>query len=431
MNMDVTVVRRVVLGALTIFLVVPAIALAVQPAASPEARPGPSASSPAVDERTPVEVPTPSEKALRYYEGNMRLWAFHVAWSILVPAAIFFGGLSARIRELARRIGRGWLPTVAAYLVLYLALTAVLDLPFDYYAGFVRQHAYGMSNQTFGKWLADLLLAQGVDILGAVLFGWVPFLLLARSPRRWWLYTAILSVPFLFLVVLIKPIWIDPLFNTFGPMKDPALERSILDLASRAGIEGSRVFEVAKRVDTNAMNAYVTGLGGTKRIVLWDTLIDGMNERELLAVMGHEMGHYVLGHVLKSILLSSLVTLLGLFLIDRVGCWVVTRSANRTGVESLADVASAPLLAMLLVLNSLLLGPIVMAYSRHQEHEADRFSLDLTHANHSTGMAFVKLQRENLSNPRPGPIYTIFRGSHPSLGDRIDFANSYHPWADE
>ncbi|QEH32290.1 hypothetical protein OJF2_07590 [Aquisphaera giovannonii] len=406
--------------------------LAPHATAEPPPTPGAStaAAAPGADELTPVEVPAPTEKALRYYEGNMRLWAFHVAWSILVPAAIFFSGLSARIRDLARRIGRGWLPTVAIYLVLYLGLNAALDLPFDYYAGFVRQHAYGMSNQTFAKWLTDLVLGLGVDMLGAAAFGWVPFLLLARSPRRWWLYVAILWVPFLFFVVLIKPIWIDPLFNTFGPMKDPALERSILDLASRAGIEGGRVFEVAKRVDTNAMNAYVTGLGGTKRIVLWDTLIAGLGERELLVVMGHEMGHYVLGHVLRTILLSSLVMLLGLFLVDRVGRAVLAKFASRAGVHDLADVASVPLLALLIAVNGLLLGPIAMAYSRHQEHEADRFALDLTHANHSAGMAFAKLQRENLGNPRPGPIYTFFRASHPSIGDRIDFSNAYHPWAD-
>jgi Zn-dependent protease with chaperone function len=360
----------------------------------------------------------------------MRIWAFRVAWSILVPAAILLSGLSARIRDLARRIGRGWLPTVATYFVLYLLLVAAIDLPLDYYFGYVRQHDYGMSNQTFAKWLTDLTLSQGVEILGAVLFGWVPFLLLARSPRRWWLYTAVLSVPFLLFVVLIKPIWLDPLFNKFGPMKDPALERSILDLAARAGIEGSRVFEVEKRVDTNAMNAYVTGLGSTKRIVLWDTLIDGLDEREILVVMGHEMGHYVLGHVLRSILLSSLVTLLGLFLVDRLGRLILTKCAERIGMDSLSDVASVPLLSLLLVVNGLVLGPAVMAYSRYQEHEADRFALDLTHANHSGGTAFVKMQKENLGNPRPGPIFTYFRASHPSIGDRIDFCNAYHPWAD-
>ncbi len=148
---------------------------------------------------------------------------------------------------------------------------------------------------------------------------WVPYLLLARSPRRWWLYTAILSVPFLFVTLLVEPIWIDPLFNKFGPMKNKPLERSILALADRAGIEGSRVFEVDKSVHTKALNAYVKGVLQSKRIVLWDTLIARLDEPELLVVMGHEMGHYVLGHVVRSIWLSSIVTLAGLFLVDRIG----------------------------------------------------------------------------------------------------------------
>ncbi len=125
--------------------------------------------------------------------------------------------------------------------------------------------------------------------------------------------------------MLVMPIWIDPLFNKFGPMKDKALERRILDLAERAGIEGSRVFEVEKSVNTKAMNAYVTGVFGTKRIVLWDTLLAQLDAPEVLAVMGHEMGHYVLGHVVRSILLGSLVVLAGLFFVDRAGRWLIAR----------------------------------------------------------------------------------------------------------
>ena len=148
----------------------------------------------------------------------------------------------------------------------------VIDLPLAYYLGFVRQHAYGLSNQTLAKWSTDAFLRLGVEMAVGFALAWVPYLLIVRSPRRWWIYTTLLCVPFLFVSVLVKPIWIDPLFNKFGPMKNKALEQSILDLASRAGIEGSRVFEVNKSVDTKAVNAYVTGVFNTKRIVLWDTL---------------------------------------------------------------------------------------------------------------------------------------------------------------
>jgi Zn-dependent protease with chaperone function len=276
--------------------------------------------------------------------------------------------------------------------------------------------------------LTDSLLSVGVAMITGFAFAWVPYLLLARSPRRWWLYTSLLSIPFLFATVLVKPIWIDPLFNDFGPMKNKRLEQSILELAGRSGIAGSRVFEVNKSVDTKALNAYVTGVLGSKRIVLWDTLIARLDEKELLSVMAHEMGHYVLGHVVRSILLSSLLTLTGLYLVDRLGRQLINRFSHALRFNNLADVASVPLLLFLLEATSLFLTPIAMAYSRYQEHEADRFALDLTQTNHSAARAFVKLQQDNLGNPRPGLVYRIFRASHPSIGERIDFCNSYRPF---
>ncbi len=382
----------------------------------------------AVDETEPVGIPEPSALAMEYYQSGNRLWIFNQAWSFLVPGVLVFSGASARLRNLARRLGRNWLFTIGLYTVMYLAIIFVIDLPLAYYQGFVRQHAYGLSNQTLARWLGNSLISLGVDAVIGFALTWVPYLLLARSPRRWWIYTAILAVPFLFAGMLIKPIWIDPLFNKFGPMHDKALERSILAMADRVGIEGSRVFEVNKSVDTNAVNAYVTGVFQTNRIVLWDTLIQKLGETELLFVMAHEMGHYVLGHVVRSILLSSIVIFTGLFFVDRLGRRLIARYSNRLGFEQLSDIASMPLLLMLIEASTLVLSPAVMAYSRFQEHEADRFALKLTQTNHSGAMAFVKLQSENLGNPRPGRLYQLFRSTHPSIGDRIDYCNAYHPW---
>jgi Zn-dependent protease with chaperone function len=382
----------------------------------------------AVDERQPVVVPEPTEQARRFYRGGNRLWLVDRLWAILLTAGLAFSGASARLRTAARHLGRAWFFTVGIYVIIYLAIVFVLDFPLSFYQGFVRLHAYGLSNQTFLRWLRNSLVGLGVDMAVGFAFAWVPFLLLARSPRRWWLYTALLSVPFLFTTMLVMPIWYDPLFNHFGEMKDKKLERSILALAERAEIDGSSVFEVDKSLDTNAVNAYVTGFLNTKRIVLWDTMIAKLSERQLLCVMGHEMGHYVLNHVVKSILLSAMVTLTGLFLVDWLGRRLVARFSGRLGFDRLADVASLPLLLLLIQVVSLALGPVGLAYSRFQEHEADRFALNLTRTNHSAATAFVRMQEENLSVPRPGPLYTIFRASHPSIGDRIDFCNSYHPW---
>ncbi len=301
-----------------------------------------------VTETEPVAVPEPSAKAMEYYRGGNWLWVLNQFWAILLPGALAFSGASAWLRSLARRLGRSWFLTIGFYTVMYLTIVFLIELPLAFLEGFVRQHAYGLSNQSLARWLGNSFKNLGVDLVVGFALTWVPYLLLARSPRRWWLYTAILTVPFLFAAVLVKPIWIDPLFNKFGPMHDKALERSILSLAERAGIEGSRVFEVDKSADTKAVNAYVTGVFNTKRIVLWDTLIAKLDEPELLVVMAHEMGHYVLGHVVRSILLSSIVTLAGLFLVDRLGRKLIARFPDRLGFDRLSDVASMPLLLMLI-----------------------------------------------------------------------------------
>jgi STE24 endopeptidase len=377
----------------------------------------------------PVAVPEPTPLALRFHHTGNWLWLLGVFSDIAVPAAILFTGTSARIRDAVARLRLPWIATVALYVVVYTLLIYAVGLPLHYYRGFVRLHAYGLSNQPLSKWLEDWVKAVAIYTLVGALFAWVPYLLILRSPRRWWAYTTLLTVPFLFGVVLLKPVWVDPLFNDFGPMKDKALEQRIVTLAERAGIGGSHIYEVNKSVDTKAVNAYVTGVLGTKRIVLWDTLLARLDPPEVLAVMGHEMGHYVLGHVPRSILLSTVITLVGLFFVDRVGRRLIARYHGRFGFDRLSDVASVPLLILLLQVSSLALEPVANAYSRLQEHEADRFALELTRTNRSAALAFVKLQRENLSHPRPALLYTLWRSTHPSIGERIDFCNEYRPWA--
>jgi Zn-dependent protease with chaperone function len=163
--------------------------------------------------------------------------------------------------------------------------------------------------------------------------------------------------------------------------------------------------------------------------VLWDTTLAKLQRDEVLFVMGHEMGHYVLGHVRKSILLASAVMLLTLYAIHRAAGRVLARCRGRFGFDQLADVASLPLLLLFFQAALVVLAPPLNAISRHYEHEADRFGLELLRQNHAAATAFVKLQRENLSNPRPGWVHKLWRASHPPLAERIEFCNAYRPWA--
>jgi Zn-dependent protease with chaperone function len=388
----------------------------------------PAALSPA--ETGPVAVPEPTEKALKYYRSGNKLWIVENLWGFVIPLIILFTGLSARIRTLASRLAGGrWFLTVALFAILYGLLGFVIDLPLAYCTGFARPHAYGLTDQLPAKWWADAFKGLGVGLLLSALTLWIPYILLKKSPKRWWLYTAIIAVPLVVLLQMITPVFIEPLFNKFGPMKDKALEQKILAIAGRAGIEGGKVYEVEKSVDTKTVNAYVNGIGQTKRIVLWDTTLRKLRPEETLFVMAHEMGHFVLGHVRQLVALISVLILLGLLAVHLTANGLIARFKDRLGFDSLSDVASLPLLSLIFGLVFFVLTPAVFAFTRHTEHEADRFGLEITKDSRNAATAFVKLQQENLAIPRPGPVYTLFRQSHPALGERIDFANEYRPWA--
>jgi STE24 endopeptidase len=376
-----------------------------------------------------VVVPAPSALALQYHRTGNALWVVETGFSLLLPALLLFTGASSRLRTLAQRIGRRWILTVVAYAVLFTLITALLSLPLTYYGGFLRQHQYGLSNQSLADWFGDWLKSLPISAVGLALVLWVPYLLLRRSPARWWLYAGIASVPITTLLLVIAPVWVDPLFNNYGPLKDRALESRILALARRAGIEGSRVYEVDKSADTKTVNAYVTGVAGTKRIVLWDTLLDKLEPEQVLFVTAHEMGHFVLRHTLVVILGSAILITVSLYAVHRLAQGLISHYAPTWNFTSLSDVASLPLLLLLGGIVSLALTPLVLAVSRHQEHEADRFALEITRDNRAAATTFVRLQQENLSVPRPSRWYELWRGSHPSLQSRVDFANHYRPWA--
>ncbi len=421
--------RPAIYAVLLLLLGFVALPLLAQPAATattPVAATGPA--TVASEPSQPVPVPPASDKTMQYYRSGNVLWVIETLWGFAVPALLLFTGFSARLRDAARKIGRNWFFTVVVFGILFTVVTWLLSLPLDWYSGFVREHAYGLSDQTAAKWWKDSFTGLALGCVVTALTLWLPYWLLRASPRRWWLYTGLAAIPMIVFLLIVTPIWIEPLFNKFGPMKDKALESQILGLASRAGIEGGRVYEVDKSVDTKTVNAYVTGVFGTKRIVLWDTTLRKLSPPEVLLVMGHEMGHYVLGHVPQLVALASALVFFGLWVIHRTSGGLIARYRDRFGFVQLSDVASLPLIALLFSLVSFVLSPALLAFTRHTEHEADRFGLEITRDNHDCGTAFVKLQQENLGNPRPGLLYKIWRSSHPPLGERIDFCNEYRPW---
>jgi Zn-dependent protease with chaperone function len=375
-----------------------------------------------------VPVPPPSATAMQFYRSGNILWGVRVFWVMLVPAAFVFSGASARLRDFVLRRTQRRAVMVALFFILFATLLFLINLPLRFYLGFIRLHAYGLSNQSGSRWLADSLKEFSVNLAVGVVLVSVLYFFLRRCGRYWWIWVWLTAAPLMLLGVLFQPILYDPLFNDFGPMKNRVLAKKIISLAERAGIHESRVFEVDKSLDTKTLNAYVTGAFGSKRIVLWDTVIVRLDEDELLAVVAHEIGHYVLGHVWKGCACFLVLLAVGLWALSRLAPNLMARFKTRLGFDNLADVASLPLLLLLAHLLSLVLTPVGNIYSRHVEHEADRFALELTHLNRAGATGSVKLLRDNLAVPNPGSFYRIFRSTHPASGERIEFFNDYRPW---
>jgi Zn-dependent protease with chaperone function len=377
---------------------------------------------------SPVAVPEPSPKAVNFYHNTMLLIAVVILWNLLIPVAFLFTGFSAKLRSWAEQIGRKWYFSYAIYCTAFCLFYFLLLLPLIFYGRFIFLHHYDLSNQSFARWLYCSVQGAAIVLIGGLAVGWIPFFIIKKSPRRWWLYLGLLSPLYLCFTLWIQPVLIDPLFNKFTPLQNKELEARILAEATRAGIQGSRVYQVNTSVDSKVENAYVTGLMGTRRIVFYDTLLQNMNEDELLFVMGHEMGHYVLWHPAKRRAFKSILILVSLYVAYRLAGPVIGRFKTTWGFAAPSDFAALPLGLLAIWLFCFVDLPINMAFRRHLEHEADRFGLELTHENHAAAMSFVKLLQANLGIPRPGTIPMIWFGSHPCIADRIEFCNTYHPW---
>lgn len=373
----------------------------------------------------PVPVPEPTELAIQFYQTGQFVWAAGRILAVAIPALIIWAGLSRAMRGWAIRRG-GSLGSIPLFTAAFLGARFIILLPYSFYVGFVRLHEYGLSIQSFGRWTINTAIAAALETSLVLIVISMIYPLIRRFPRSWWLWASVFVVPPLLTAgAFLQPIVVDPLFNRFTRMKNAELETRILALADQVGIAGTRVFEVDKSRDTHAVNAYVTGVFGSKRIVLWDTLLEQLDPDEVLAVVGHEIGHYVLGHVVQGLTCAWVLITIGLLVIHAGSVPLLERWSRRLGTNQRGDIGSLPLLVMLAMLYSVVAIPAGNAFGRHLERQADQFSLEITGDNHAAAMAFVKLQNRNLAIPRPGRFYTLMRASHPSLAERIEYANRY------
>ncbi len=390
---------------------------------------------------------TKTEQYTLSHERQAKAVAYSQAGYTLYFVSYFLGGLflflllrlgwAAKFRDIAENVtDKKWVQGFVFVPLLFLTLD-VLDLPVSLYWHALSLH-YRQSIQSWGSWFWDWTKGELINVAFGIVLVLILFAVMRRSPRRWWLYFWFPAVLILFGIVVIRPLVIDPLFNQFEPLsKDhPDLVASIEKLANHAGvpIPPDRIFLMAASQKTNAINAYVTGLGASKRVVIWDTTIQKTTNDESLFIVGHELGHYVLGHVWQGFLLGAGGLLLALYLLFRGLHWAMDRWARDWKLYGQEDWASLAVLLLLLQALLFISSPVISGYSRMQEHAADVYGLEVIHglvpnSEEVAAHAFQVLGEVDLSDPNPPPFVTFWLYSHPPLAERLVFAHSYDPWS--
>ena len=392
----------------------------VQLAPPPAAASGASGSiDPGAATRAYLARQSSAEKARSdaYFEGGywLDLWSF--LWAAAVYVVLLHTGVSAKMRDLSERLTHIRPLQIGAYWVQFVVALAVMSLPLTVYRDYVREHRYGLSNLTFSAWLGEL--GKGLA-LTAVLGGLAMMILYAvvrRLPRTWWLWGSVATVALSALFALIVPIFIVPVFNSPQRLTDQRVVAPILSLARASGIQAHDVWEVDASKQSKRISANVSGLFGTERITLNDNLLKRASPAAIQAVMGHEMGHYVLNHAYKMLVSFSVLIAIGFGLVGWVYPRLAARYRNRWRIEGIADPAGLPLITLILMLYLFALTPLVNTIIRTNEYEADIFGLNA--ARQPDGFAEAALLLSDYRKLAPGPIEEIIFFDHPSGHTRI------------
>jgi len=357
------------------------------------------------------------ERSDAYFEGGywLNLWGF--LWGLGVAALLLFGRLSARWRDLTERWLRRRPLRVALYGAGYVVAVALLSFPLTVYRDFLREHQYGLATQTIGTWLRDQAVGLGVGVvLTAILL--VPlYAVLRRAPRTWWLWGAVVALVFLTFTVVIAPVYIDPLFNTYVPLDDAKVRDPILALARANGVPADEVYRFDASRQTTRISANVSGLFGTMRVRLNDNLLKRCSLPEIEAVMAHEIGHYALGHIYEMLISLGVVLVVGFAFMRFGAARALARWGGRWGVRDIADPAGVPLLAALLSVYFFAMTPLLNTMIRSNEAEADLFGLNA--AQRPEGFAEVSLKLAEYRKLAPGPVEEWIFYDHPSGRSRI------------
>ena len=377
------------------------------------------------------------EKAVAYSRAGYTLYFVSYFVSIAVLLLLLRLGVAAKFRDFAERVtGRRWLQAFV-FVPLLIVTSDIFDLPIRVYWHSLSLR-YEQSVQHWGSWFLDWAKEELVGTVFALILVLILFAVIRRSPRRWWLYFWFAALPILLGIIFINPLIIDPLFHKFEPLdkEHPQLVDAIQKLTAHAGvpIPRDRIFLMRASEKSNEINAYVTGLGASKRVVVWDTTLQKTSNDEALFIIGHELGHYVLGHVWKGFLFGAAALLVALYLIFRGLHWILGRWGRDWRLYGLEDWASLAAFLLLLQIVMFFASPIVNGVTRMEEHAADVYGLEVIHgivpnSEEVAAHAFQVLGEVDLADPNPPAFIRFWLYSHPPLAERLVFAYSYDPWS--
>ena len=374
----------------------------------------------AVDAYLAKMPPAQRARSDAYFEGGYSLQLWDFLSTVIVMWLLLRFGWSARMRNLAERLTRfGPLQTVL-YWIQFIIVVSLLTFPLAVYEGYFREHKYGLLNQSFGPWMGELMISLAVSVvLGAILV--VPlFGLVRRLGKSWWVWGATLTIVFAAFVSLIAPVYIAPLFNKYTTVQDPQIRDPILSMARANGIPATNVYEFDASRQSNRVSANVSGFAGTLRVSLNDNLLKRCTLPEIQTTMGHEMGHYVLNHAYKGLVMAGVLIVIGFAFLN----WALNSSLARWGekweVRGVTDVAVLPLAAILFALYFFLLTPVTNTISRTMEFEADMYGLNA--AQQPDAEANVDMMLGEYRKLDPGPVEEFIFYDHPSGRTRITAA---------
>jgi len=381
--------------------------------------------------------PDREQKARALSKVRLRSTLVDLVYGLIILLLVLWWKLAPKYRDVAERAASRRFLQILIFGPLIALTLDILSLPTGIYENWIER-VYGLSVQGWGSWFWDWAKGELISVIGTTIVLWILYAVIHKSPRRWWFYFWLAALPLIVLLIFVQPLIIDPMFHKFEPLQqeDPALTAELEKMVRHAGqdIPPERMFWMGAGEKTTELNAYVTGFGASKRIVVWDTTIAKLSTPQIVFVAGHEMGHYVLHHITKGLIFIAIFLLITFYVSYRLIGWLLARWGTQWGIRSLDDLASFPALLLLLTIITTIAGPFLNTFSRYIEHQADQYGLEVTHgltpdSGQVAAQAGNILGDVDLADPDPSPLRVFLFYNHPAIADRIQFALHYDPWS--